>query len=436
MDRVEPSQGLPQSSTRKLEDTNVAKSTKTSKQSLKISCDACARGKIKCPKQQPACERCVSKGRKCIYSTAQRYGKKSRLARQRESETDASVLKAPRVAAGNGPPAPEPDPVPDAPIPTSIPFEEYEVLAHPSVDAFLSMDSGESWPPSESLSPSDEWSGMDGMDGVDVMVPESLDPMLTGSDQSSQQFPGSLPDSPIRNAVGIPHVPLHFGYSQNIAATTETMLPPEAGNWPRSAVHSTLDCFRRVCEAFQHLKRPQDTLCVYQSSQDTPYEDDAQTSLNISDVFTRTGEAMNTVSLVIQCPCHATTKVRCALTLLLFDIISWYEIVAASISQGPWSRQFCSASSMCSSTASADTLMSNAMETSPTYDGPQVMGLSETHHGLAQVILFKIRKIRSLMQNLSLPQTPAILKDQVLDKMAAELKLEMLRESTTWGGAS
>ncbi|KAK5957871.1 hypothetical protein OHC33_001060 [Knufia fluminis] len=433
MDRVNPSQGLPPSPTRKLEDTNVAKSTKTSKQSLKTSCDACARGKIKCPKQQPACERCVTKGRKCVYSTAQRYGKKSRLARQRESETDASVLKAASAAVGSRPPAPEPDPVHDAPMPTSIPFEEYDALAHPSVEPFLSMDSGESWPPSESLSPSDEWSGMDGMNG---MVPEPLDPMLSGSDQSSQQFPGSLPDSPIRNAIGIPHVPLHFGDSQNIAATKETMLPPGAGNWTRFADHSAVDCFRRVCEAFQHLQRPQDTLCVYQSSQDTPYEDAAQTSLNISNVFTRTGEAMNTVSLVIQCPCHATTKVRCALTLLLFDIISWYEIVAASISQGPWSRRFYSASSTCSSTTSADTLMSNAMETSLTCDGPQVMGLSETHHGLAQVILYKIRKIRSLMQNLSLPQTPAILKDQVLDKMAAELKLEMLRESTTLGGAS
>ncbi|KAJ9664385.1 hypothetical protein H2198_000314 [Neophaeococcomyces mojaviensis] len=429
MGRVDPSQGLPQSPTRKLADTNVAESTKTSKQSLKLSCDACARGKIKCPKQQPACERCVSRGRECIYSTAQRYGKKSRLTRQRESETDASILEVPSVAVSNGPPIPEPDLVHDALMPTSIPFEEYEVLAHPSVGA-LSIDSGESWPHSESLSSSDEWSGMDSM------VPESLDLMLPGSDQSSQQFPGSLPDSPIRNTIGISHVPLHFDNSQNIAATTETMLPSEADNWTQSADHSAVDCFRKVCEAFQHLKRPQDTPCVYQSSQDMPYEDDVQTSMNISDVFTRTGEAMNTVSLVIQCPCHATTKVRCALTLLLFDIISWYEIVVASISQNTWSRRVSSAGSMCSSTTSADALISNAMDTSPTYDGPQVMGLSETHYALAQVILFKIRKIRSLMQNLSLPQTPAILKDQVLDKMAAELKLEMLRDSTTWSGVS
>src|SRR5213080_3223543 len=55
-------------------------------QMLKLSCDVCAKLKIRCPKQQPSCDRCLSKGLRCVYSSARRYGKRKRDEKEKEKE--------------------------------------------------------------------------------------------------------------------------------------------------------------------------------------------------------------------------------------------------------------------------------------------------------------------------------------------------------------
>lgn len=45
---------------------------------LKLSCDICAKLKVKCPKQLPSCERCLIKGMQCRYSSSRRHNKRIR----------------------------------------------------------------------------------------------------------------------------------------------------------------------------------------------------------------------------------------------------------------------------------------------------------------------------------------------------------------------
>jgi Fungal Zn(2)-Cys(6) binuclear cluster domain len=52
-------------------------------QMLKSTCDICAKLKVSCPKQQPHCEWCLSKGLQCLYSSARMYGKKKRVEKQK-----------------------------------------------------------------------------------------------------------------------------------------------------------------------------------------------------------------------------------------------------------------------------------------------------------------------------------------------------------------
>lgn len=60
----------------------------TRKVKLKLSCDACAKSKVACSKQQPECERCLHKGYNCTYSSSNRRGKKKR------EHTSPSPIKA------------------------------------------------------------------------------------------------------------------------------------------------------------------------------------------------------------------------------------------------------------------------------------------------------------------------------------------------------
>ncbi|KAK2616914.1 hypothetical protein QQS21_000002 [Conoideocrella luteorostrata] len=54
-------------------------STSTSKtnESLRASCDNCARSKVRCGKQQPRCQRCIQRGITCGYSLSQRSRKRT-----------------------------------------------------------------------------------------------------------------------------------------------------------------------------------------------------------------------------------------------------------------------------------------------------------------------------------------------------------------------
>ena len=42
---------------------------------LRDSCNACAAGKVKCPKQKPTCSRCQTRGQKCEYEANRRMGR-------------------------------------------------------------------------------------------------------------------------------------------------------------------------------------------------------------------------------------------------------------------------------------------------------------------------------------------------------------------------
>lgn len=69
------------------------------KPKLKFSCDACAKSKLKCGRQQPTCQRCSKQGVPCVYSPARRTGKR----RARPSLRSSVSQRCPAVSASDVP---------------------------------------------------------------------------------------------------------------------------------------------------------------------------------------------------------------------------------------------------------------------------------------------------------------------------------------------
>lgn len=69
----------------------------------------------------------------------------------------------------------------------------------------------------------------------------------------------------------------------------------------------------------------------------------------------------------------------------------------------------------------------------PVCIGSTMLGLSDTLLMLSQVILFKIRQIRNIMQNLSLPPSSPVMREQALNNLAASLEAEMFQDPIACG---
>ncbi|KAL9056040.1 MAG: hypothetical protein Q9162_003219 [Coniocarpon cinnabarinum] len=50
--------------------------TQSQKQKLRSSCDACGEAKLKCPREHPACQRCINHGIPCVYGALRRTGRR------------------------------------------------------------------------------------------------------------------------------------------------------------------------------------------------------------------------------------------------------------------------------------------------------------------------------------------------------------------------
>ena len=61
--------------------------TKVESRRLRASCDACYLSKVKCGKESPTCARCLNHAQTCTYSPSQRVGKPRRLREEQQSRS-------------------------------------------------------------------------------------------------------------------------------------------------------------------------------------------------------------------------------------------------------------------------------------------------------------------------------------------------------------
>ena len=93
------------------------------------------------------------------------------------------------------------------------------------------------------------------------------------------------------------------------------------------------DCFQRVCEAFQTLKQTHEaaasataaTACLLEPPVTTAAAQFVLTPDYVGSMLQTTCHVIEEAAAILQCPCHRTAKVRCALTMLLLEVVSSYE---------------------------------------------------------------------------------------------------------------
>lgn len=311
----------------------------------------------------------------------------------------------------------------DVPFDGMIHYQQSGPLAAPNLTAFWSLENEDYDFGQEDVSPSDDRS-----DNTEEMTDGSASPVLPGGYRYSLDFL-----EPEQTSCGARSI--QDSGSEAIEQPLSNFSSTTA-SWKQPSSHATKDCFRKLCEAFQYLKKPQNSVCVYDASNDAYLGGDAPDMRNIGEILRKTGEVMNVVSLIIKCPCHTTSKVRCALTLLLLDVVSWYESIAKDINGSRNSGENRHIRLQHDLMMPAGGTMPDELiqpDFPPVCIGSTMLGLSDTLLMLSQVILFKIRQIRNIMQNLSLPPSSPVMREQALNNLAASLEAEMFQDPIACG---
>ncbi|KIX09422.1 uncharacterized protein Z518_00502 [Rhinocladiella mackenziei CBS 650.93] len=375
-------------------------------QKLKLSCDPCAKLKVGCPRQQPECERCINKGRKCVYSSSQRGGRR----RQRKKpENINSKLEQAQTNPGISPTISANTNKMDSLSPSYvdggfvIPALEYATtptVFHtepdpiwPSVNDILSnlapcqSGSGVVPPNEQRVAESQLTFRTNTIDShLWPPLPEPECAIEEESESESEDLPTPRKDIEVATSKAVEDA-LLFN-----PTTTPSSLPAAPGS-----------CFRRICEAFQMLKKQSATNCMFGAPDSHPDEESNALYRNIEYILDRTERAIEEATIIMKCPCHTDSTIRCALTLLLFEIISWYDTgvkeLKAHRTQNPCQpRNGDNGGPESPSSTSSDR---SSMSIPPILIGRLMLGHDETVGILAHLILSKIKKIRAMAQDLT-----------------------------------
>ncbi|RMZ79132.1 hypothetical protein DV738_g3496, partial [Chaetothyriales sp. CBS 135597] len=292
-------------------------------QKLKFACDACARLKISCPKQQPECERCVSRGRRCVYSPACRLGK-----RKSTQSTAAAVVKEASKEAIPSPP------------------ESRSGSSSVSLSAFP-----ESRPSSAAVNMSSIAAELPDLPAEKISAhPWDLTNGLPFSTTRLQEAFAQLSEQPV--TVEPSETLLHGSYPYQELSMFQFQ---DSGFSPPSVSSSSWPT-QQTSPLFTS-----ESSCAGDSLGDsTPWSGSSRTSASITGqvetglgigdaeagpqllhsgshsvdkILFNTDRAIEHVACVIQCACHTMSSVRCALALTLFEVIAWYEIIIQTLNR-------------------------------------------------------------------------------------------------------
>jgi hypothetical protein len=327
------------------------------KQKLKFACDACSRRKISCPKQQPECGRCISEGRRCVYSPSCRNGKRK-------------STKTLNAAAGN------PEQRRPEPVTTSTSSSLSSDNENPFTPAVLMKGS-----PSAADLASELASA--GMSGLPWTLPNDLCFTTNSLHEALGQAVGNpvtnvSPSETLLNSTNyfndeppmFPGTEFHpTPYTRPLAWPLQQTSPPltassyrtdssldltpwSSASYSSSSFSSTdletalladqalpdlyqrphESCFARTCSLLKMLKRPTSKGCIFDPMHmPSPGAQHNPMASSVEKILQTTDMAVEHVTSVMQCACNTTSSVRYALTLALLEVMSWYEIIVLAL---------------------------------------------------------------------------------------------------------
>jgi Aflatoxin regulatory protein len=395
-----------------------------SKQKLKFACDACARVKVACPKQQPECERCVSKGRRCIYSLACRSGKRSKVqvAGKSLSENDDANPQLPELATKSSSIVP-------FSLTSGISFTSgilHGALWQPADHTLTSVER------SDLFSTNNQYEDFSTYQYPDSYFTSNVRPITWPQQPTSQLFtsPSSYTGEPSADSTPPSSDP---GCSYSPTADAEAALLSNH-ELPHLPAQPQDNCFTRTYFLLHTLKRPSNNVCHFESAD--PLQ--PTNSESIDKILSNTDKAIEHVASVMQCSCHTTSSVRCALTLALLEVISWYETIVRQLNtQQQQYEKPTSSHSSCPSWSSSDeyydTCISGQSDSnSSTFSnmgpgsvptvaiGGMQLARTDAKGVLKYLVLSRIRKVRGIVQSLSMDGDFSMLSVERLDSVTEE----------------
>jgi hypothetical protein len=423
--------------------------TPVSKQKIKFACDSCARYKVACPKQQPECERCVSKGRRCTYSVACRNGKPKKnkpkeptksLPSPAESWTwptssdfalseSEEPIATKGVATNKGTTTselPELAPNNNSVLPigltSGLPFNTnnfYDAFWQP-VDYPMTIvepnDSLNAYPPVSMYQ------------GPNNYFPPTAHTLAWPRQPTSPLFPSTstyISDSSVESTPS-------SGSSGSYSPTADAEVALLAGIKPLQLQPQTHDsCFARTYNLLHTLKRPSSTICSFSSSESSPTLHPPITE-SIDKILLNTDKATEHIISVMQCSCHTTSSVRCALTLALFEVISWYDTIVRELNAQPEPHRPLSSGSSdeeydrCYISPRARSYSDGSTRSEDSLLPVVSIGNMQLRRGdvksvVGHLVLLRIRKVRGIVQNLGMDREGPVLGVERLENVTNEL---------------
>lgn len=440
-----------------------------SKQMLKLSCDACARLKVACPKEQPECGRCVSKGLHCVYSLACRTGKRKRSKTSDLTNHAQSPSASPQCWVWQ------------TPSPFTLPESEdalFQRAAAIDIDS-MSAELPELPPNNSSVlgSPIGLATGIaptmnslqDALwQAADQPMP-SIEPYSPHSTHHAYQeasmcqfpygyFPLYVPQTNCRWSQQ-PTSPLFGSISRDYCKAAASEPTPSLSS-ACSSYSSTADleatllngmglqqlspqpqdnCFTRTYMLLHTLQQPSTSICAFQSTNvPSPSRETNYVHESIDRILLKTDKAVQEVKSVMQCSCHTTSSVRCALTLVLFEVMTWYETIAHEINElqteastqasspscnsnndegySTGQNSYCSGSK--SSASSASPIITERVSNTPSIAiGEMQLPHKDVKSVLNYFVLSRIRTVRGIVESLSTDCDNSIERVARLDSM-------------------
>ena len=310
---------------------------------LKGSCDACAKAKVRCGKEQPTCQRCTNQEVTCHYSPARRMGK--RPASSITAATAAAAAQATARTQAEEQPSrhrlsdfstafsPEQDHAqPSTETPGAMDMFSYQHTRPSSAFGFglpTPSHSGTATPWKDPIHSSDNYFSKPGVTSnpyfppspLNFSMPENWVDQLSMTSASEQMF--SCEDD------------LQSYFSVQDGSTTDSS--PSFGfatisnssSEHRHHHHLQQDCMSLALTTL-HSLHVRLTSCTSVSSSLSPAP-----SPSIDSVLANNKVAMDNISTILDCPCSLNPHVALVLSLISSKILAWYQAIARNGSSPP-----------------------------------------------------------------------------------------------------
>lgn len=292
-------------------------------ETLRESCDNCAKSKVRCGKEQPQCQRCMNQGVRCMYSPSQRMRKrKPRSVRVSQQPRSPSRLAAAEPSHGAVTPPPSAAALPLVPNTVTADLRQTSVMHNHSSAPFNLVDA-------------------------------DLDSLMTWDDSalaSSGQEASAFPESQFLTLQWLKANPIDSSFLQDDDTHCIFPVPPDLTDKPdpmpprrtyaepsinERAIHK--DCAQLASLTFQNLDVPSRS-CTPRTYLDGLH----RSSRLLDDVLKSNQSALDNVMTILSCPCSIDTHIGLLVAIIMSKILAWYQ---ASLNATPISTTTTAATS-------------------------------------------------------------------------------------------